>query len=301
MNAFPYEHHHGLEEKIFDTGTVKLNYAEGENNGPPLLLIHGLGRRWQVFLNLIPSLSLRWHIYAVDLRGHGKSTHVPRGYRGPQYAEDVRAFLDQVVGEPAVVFGHSLGGLVALWIAAHDPELVRALIVGDSVFSPDALRRSMYPALFSGLRDVATRGGSIEEIAHALGQIKIRVPELEEEVMIADLPGNDEAYLCWWARCVSQVDPDAYAMTLDGTSMEEWDAVKVLSAISCPTLLLQASPQLGGLMSDVDVLLALRLLPHPAHVKFETLGHALYMQQPEPVLRAIVNFLESAPPSPGGD
>jgi pimeloyl-ACP methyl ester carboxylesterase len=289
----PSEHHHGLEEKIFDAGEVKLNYAEGENNGPPLLLIHGLGRRWQVFLSLIPSLSLRWHIYAVDLRGHGKSTHIPRGYRGPQYADDVRAFLREVVAEPAAVFGHSLGGLVAMWIAAHHPGLIRALMVGDSVLSPDALGGSMYPALFSGLRDVATRGGSLEEIAHALGEIKLRVPGLEEEVRIADLPGNDEAYLRWWARCISQVDPDTYAMTLDGSSMEAWDAQKVLRAIACPTLLLQANPELGGLMSDDDVQQALTLLRNSVHVKFETLGHALYMQQPEPVLRALVNFLES--------
>jgi pimeloyl-ACP methyl ester carboxylesterase len=289
----PSEHHHGLQEKIFDAGEVKLNYAEGEDNGPPLLLIHGLGRRWQVFLSLIPSLSLRWHIYAVDLRGHGKSTHIPRGYRGSQYAEDVRAFLAQGVGEPAAVFGHSLGGLVGMSIAAHHPELIRALVVGDSVLSPEMLGASMYAALFSGLRDIATKGGSLEEIARALGRIKLPVPELEEEVMIADLPGNDEAYLRWWARCVSQVDPDAYAMTLDGTSMEGWDAEKVLSAIVCPTLLLQASPKLGGLMSDADVRQALKLLRNPVHVNFETLGHALYMQQPEPVLRAIVNFLES--------
>jgi pimeloyl-ACP methyl ester carboxylesterase len=238
-------------------------------------------------------LSLRWHIYAVDLRGHGKSTHVPHGYRGPQYAEDVRAFLAEVVGEPAAVFGHSLGGLVAMWIAAHDPQLIRALIVGDSVLSPEFLAGSMYPALFAGLRDVAMKGGSLEEVARALGQIKLRVPDLEEEVKVAELPGNDEAYLRWWARCVSQVDPETYAMTLDGSSMAGWDAEKVLRAIVCPTLLMQANPQLGGLMSDADVKQALTWLQHPVHVKFQTLGHALYMQQPEPVLRALVNFLES--------
>jgi len=46
-------------------------------------------------------------------------------------------------------------------------------------------------------------------------------------------------------------------------------------------------------MSDADVALAARLLPHHAHVKFRALGHALFIQQPEPVLRAITNFLES--------
>jgi pimeloyl-ACP methyl ester carboxylesterase len=46
-------------------------------------------------------------------------------------------------------------------------------------------------------------------------------------------------------------------------------------------------------MSDADVALATRLLPHHTHVKFRTLGHALFIQQPEPVLRAVTNFMES--------
>ncbi len=77
------------DEQIFDTGKVRLNYAKTADTGPPLVLLHGLGRRWQVFLSLIPSLAPRWHIYAPDLRGHGRSMHVTRGYRVSQYADDI--------------------------------------------------------------------------------------------------------------------------------------------------------------------------------------------------------------------
>jgi pimeloyl-ACP methyl ester carboxylesterase len=114
------ENHPGLIEHTFDTGegvqlnghmSVQLNYAEGPPNGPPLVLLHGLGRRWQVFLPVIPALSLRWHIFAPDLRGHGKSSRVARGYHGPEYAEDIHGLLRERVGAPAVLFGHSLGGM----------------------------------------------------------------------------------------------------------------------------------------------------------------------------------------------
>lgn len=287
------EHHPGLVERTFDTGEVLLNYSEGPANGPPLVMLHGLGRRWQVFLPVIPALSLRWHIFAVDLRGHGKSGHVARGYHGPQYSEDIAQFVRACVSATPVLFGHSLGGLVAMSVAFHHPELVRALILGDSVIVARRLHNPMYQALFAGLRDLARTKGSVEEIAKGIGKIVLPVPNTDESVSIHELPGNDEAYLLSWARCVQRADPDAYEMTLDGSSLEGWDGEAALAAITCPTLLLQATPELGGLMSDADVALATRLLRHPTHVKFRNLGHALFIQQPDPVLRAVTNFLES--------
>jgi pimeloyl-ACP methyl ester carboxylesterase len=283
----------GIQERLFDTGKVKLNYAETPNNSPPLVLLHGLGRRWQVFLPLIPSLAPRWHIYAPDLRGHGKSTHVAQGYHVSQYAEDILGFLKGVVTEPVILFGHSLGGMVGMWIAVHQPNLIRALILGDNVISGDGFEHSMYPTLFAGLRDLVTKGGSINDIAKGLGRIQLRVPGLEELVPIEDLPGNDEAHLLWWARCLENIDPDTFAMTLDQSSFKQWDGEELLRQIRCPTLLLQANPELGGLMSDMDVERALKLLPDASHVRFPTLGHALYIQQAEPVLHAISEFLES--------
>jgi len=287
------EQHPGITEHTFDTGEVSLNYAEGPAHGAPLVLLHGLGRRWQVFLPVIPALSMRWHIFAVDLRGHGKSGRVARGYHGTEYAEDVARLIRERVSSPAVIFGHSLGGMLGMWIASHRPELVRALILGDNMIVARRLGNPMYKALFTGLRDLARRGGSLESIAEGIGNISLPVPTTDESVEIRQLPGNDEAYLLSWARCVQQVDADAYDMTLDGSALEDWDGETVLRGISCPTLLLQGSPELGGLMSDADVSLATRLLAHHTHVRFRNLGHALFIQQPEPVLRAVTNFLES--------
>lgn len=287
------ESHPGLVEHTFDAGEVKLNYAEGPRNGPPLVLLHGLGRRWQVFLPIIPALSLRWHIFVPDLRGHGKSSHVARGYHGPQFCSDIAKLVREHIGEPVVLFGHSLGGMLAMSVASTDGDFVRALILGDNMIVGRDLRHPMYTALFAGLRDAARAGGSIEHIAKQIGDIILPVPGTNESLAIRQLPGNDEPYLLAWARCVQLVDPETYEMTLDGSSLEGWDGERVLRGITCPTLLLQGAPQMGGLMSDSDVELAARILRRPVHVKFKNLGHALFIQQPEPVLRAVTNFLEA--------
>jgi len=293
LGAIVNKIHSGLIERTFDTGEVRLNYAEGPAHRPALVLLHGLGRRWQVFLPLIPALSLRWHIFAPDLRGHGKSSHVARGYHGPQYAEDIARLLRERVSAPAVLFGHSLGGVLGMWVASHHPDLVRALILGDNMIVVPPLHNPMYTALFLGLRGLAHKGGSVEQIADGIGGIVLPSPGTDKPARIRELPGNDEAYLLSRARCVQQADPDTYDMALDGSSLESWDGETVLRGIACPTLLLQGSHELGGLMSDADVALATRLLPHHTHVKFRNLGHALFIQQPEPVLRAVTNFLES--------
>ena len=287
------EEHPGIVERVFEGERVRLRYAEGPVNGPPLVLLHGLGRRWQVFMSLIPALSLRWHLFAPDLRGHGKSGHVARGYRGIEYADDIVEFMRERISEPAVIFGHSLGGMIGMWIGCHNPQLVRALILGDNMIIARRMHLPMYISLFTGLRDLARKGGSIEEIGAAIGRIEIRAPGSGDVVCIRELPGNDEAYLLAWARCVAEADPDTYEMTLDGSALEGWDAETVLRGIECPTLLLQGNREMGGMMSDADVTLAEKMLPHHTHVYLRTVGHALFLQQPEPVLRAVTNFLEA--------
>lgn len=78
-----------LTERQLDTGAVTINYAEGPKGGPPLVLLHGVTSRWQVWLTSLPPLMLRWHVVAADLRGHGRSGRVPDQYGLMDYTESV--------------------------------------------------------------------------------------------------------------------------------------------------------------------------------------------------------------------
>ena len=132
-------------------------------------------------------------------------------------------------------------------------------------------------------------------MASRIGRIEIPVPNLNEPIALHDFPGNDDAYFQRWADCLRQVDPDVFAMTLDGSSLADFDGPLLLSFIECPTLILQASPDLGGLMSDADVAKAMQLLKRGSVVRFPLLGHALHLQRPQPILEAVNNFLSSLP------
>ena len=62
-----------LEEKLYQSGDIKLNYVEGPDNGPAFLLLPAYDDRWQSYSSIIPQLAVNTHLYALDTRGRGKS------------------------------------------------------------------------------------------------------------------------------------------------------------------------------------------------------------------------------------
>ena len=169
-----------LKESSFNTGTTEINYAEGPHSGPPLVLLHGLPGRWQEFLPIMPALSLLWHVHALDFRGQGNSGRTPGHYLARYYGVDVEQFLRHQLDEPAVLFGMSAGGAVALAVAAECPELVRAIVVGDSPIDKEALVAWMtsegFKYWFSALRELAGLDLSVGELCRRIADIPVQAP-----------------------------------------------------------------------------------------------------------------------------
>ena len=286
----------GITEHSFDTGVVTINYAEGPACGSPLVFLHGGSGRWQSYEGSLPDLAARYHLYAPDFRGHGKSGRVPGRYRLQDFAEDTIAFLRECVTEPAYLFGHSMGGQVALLVAGQIPDYVRAVAVGDSPLTRRAdtsTRSDDELAREAAWRDLAGGRLSIDEIAEALKDTPTEMPGRDELVTMREKYGEDSDIYVWVATNLYYNDPDMLAAVVDGTMTAGYEMEKVLPSILCPVLLLQADPDAGGLMTDAEVERALPLLAQPRHVRFEGAGHWLFQPDPEPVLRAVVEFCES--------
>ena len=110
----------GAVEKRFTLpdGSV-INYGEIRNDKPALLLIHGQMAEWESYAPVLTFLSENWHIYAVDVYGHGQSSHDPDLYYLDRNGDDLIRFINEVIGEKTVVAGHSNGALTAAYIAAY--------------------------------------------------------------------------------------------------------------------------------------------------------------------------------------
>ncbi|MCI0768415.1 alpha/beta hydrolase [Bacillus sp. TL12] len=286
-------------EKVFNTGFVNLNYAEGGNSSkPPLLFLHAATSRWQSFQSILPELEQHWHLYAVDLRGHGKSDNINSNYLIEDYVPDISCFIKSCIEKPAIVFGHSLGGMISILVSVHHPDLVKALIIGDSPISLEVLKEGTTEGnreMMILQRDLA-KTKSVEYILSELKQkFLISIPNQKNMVLASKVFGEDNPLFNFIATSLSQIDPEVLTAVLErfDETYAEYKIEGLLPKIQCPVLLLQSDPKFGGLIRDQDAKQALHLLPKATHIKINNVGHALHMQNKESVLNAMLPFMAS--------
>lgn len=99
-------------------------------DGMPLVGIHGITANhlsWSLVADALPGV----RVVAPDLRGRGRSGELPGPYGMAGHADDVARMMDELGIERAVVAGHSMGGFVAVWLAARHPDRVERLVLVD--------------------------------------------------------------------------------------------------------------------------------------------------------------------------
>ena len=109
-------------------GVVKTWYDE-HGEGEPLVLMHGGLVDARFFEPNLAALIERFHVYTPERRGHGHTPDVDGPITYQLMADDTIAFLDEVVGRPADLVGHSDGAFVAMLVAMQRPELVNRLVM----------------------------------------------------------------------------------------------------------------------------------------------------------------------------
>ena len=126
------------EQKVTLPNGNVINYGEVANDKPALLLIHGQMGEWECYALTLEKLSENWHVYAVDVYGHGQSSHDESLYYIDVNGDDLIWFIDNVIGEPTVVSGHSNGALTAAYIGAYGGKNVSGVVMEDPpVFSTE--------------------------------------------------------------------------------------------------------------------------------------------------------------------
>ena len=266
-------------ESRLQLGDRHINYAEGPDNGPPMLLIHGISGRWQDWNSVSEQFAADWQVYAIDLRGHGKSSWVPNAYHWRSYAMDQVEFIERVIGKPAFVVGHSLGGVTALGLNAERSDLVRAAVYED-------------PPLFLQRR---WDGNQFRDSFIATLEVLDARPDLQTLIdhVKTTSPALGEAYWVERAEKYLAMDPDVFRLTLSGRARANWRIEDLLERAKSPGLLLQAEPELGSALNDEESAEAMKLLPRAEFEKWDDSGHGMHNSFPSRFVDRIQTFFSA--------
>lgn len=279
-----------------------IHYAEGPDNGPALLLIHGQTQDWRDYYPVLPELAEHFHVFAVDVYGHGKSDHDPAKYTNVAVAKDLTAFIAQVIAEPAIVSGHSSGGLIATWMAANSADWVRGVVLEDppllTTTFPRAkqtwnwmdLATTCHNYLYSGQHDFVSYSFPRARFWQFFGDnakplidqgLNYHAQHPGEAIIVAWLPPSiNESF-----RGMPTYDPRFGEAFYSGTWDAGWDHVATMKKIRIPVTFLHSKVTIGadgilqGATSDVEAAQIHTLIADSKMIQTAT-GHSIHGEDP---------------------
>ena len=252
---------------------IRLRY-ESWGNGPSLIMLHGLGSCADDWVYQLPDLGRHFRCLPLDLRGHGLSDKPAGRYSMSQFAADVIGLIQTLDLGPAHVLGLSLGGMVAQQVALARPDLVRSLVLINTMPGPWPPTRTM---LRSATRRLAAlRGPATDMTGTATLIARNLFPEPEQRLLYH-----------YTVQRMAANDPRAYRQSLQAIT-RFWPG-RSLRQITCPTLILAG--ELDSVVPMIYKERLQRLLPHASLVRIPNSRHASNLDQPEVVNQAILDFL----------
>ena len=157
---------HAYQEHTVNLGEVVMNYVvSGRATSPALLLIPGQTESWWGFEKAIALLDKEFQVFAVDLRGQGRSTWTPRRYTLDNMGNDLVRFIALVIKRPVITSGCSSGGVLSAWLSAFAmPGQVR----GSHYEDPPLFSSEYNPLYGQSIRQTAV-SASFQPFAKFLG------------------------------------------------------------------------------------------------------------------------------------
>jgi pimeloyl-ACP methyl ester carboxylesterase len=139
---------------ILERQGIKLFHSDSGSGRPPLLFVHGFGGDHRHFEPQLAHFARRHRVVAVDRRGHGQSDKPEQEYTVPGFAEELGWTIREAGLDRPVVVVHSMG-VIGLELAAHQPDLLRGLVLIDSPLFPPAEVVEAWAGALAGMRTPA--------------------------------------------------------------------------------------------------------------------------------------------------
>ena len=202
---------------------IKYYYIE-KGVGDPLILLHGNGENCEYFKGQISVFAERYHVYAIDTRGHGKTPRGSESFTIRQFAEDLLCFMDDHQIEKAHLLGFSDGGNIAMIFAIKHPDRVDRLILNGANLNPGGVKRSTQIPIEIGFRiakKFSEKSDSARLNAEMLG-LMVNDPDIKPEELRAIrartlvIAGTKDMILESHTRLIAEYIPDSQLVFIKG-------------------------------------------------------------------------------------
>jgi pyruvate dehydrogenase E2 component (dihydrolipoamide acetyltransferase) len=256
---------------IVTPGGQRLRYLDIGSGDPAIVLIHGFGGDLNTWMFTQPALGERHRTIALDLPGHGGSDKVLPIGDVEALAAAVSGALEALAIKHAHLVGHSMGGAIALYLAAHHPGLAKSL----TLIAPVGLGREINGGFITGFIQAQRRREAQEVLSHL-----VHDPALVSRAMVEDVLRYKRL-----DGVTAALDAIAVAWFADGR--QQLDLTAALASLSAPVQIIWGREDriIPAAQSEA---LAGRV---PVHV-LDSAGHLPHMEKAAEVNRLIAGFVE---------
>lgn len=247
-------------------------HVEGPDDATPVVLLHGVSGSSRTYDFLPPEITDGRRIVRVDLRGHGASDHATGTYDVDRYGEDVVAVL-RTLDRPAVLVGHSLGGVAAWWVAQRRPDLVLAAFLEDPPLymgEPQEHEKNGAIPVFVRIRDAAVGwqadGLDPETVTEQLARAPLGPERTMASVMTEDA-------IAARAYALLAMDPGVLDQAIDRSTLAQTDTS---APVSAPVFVLGADDSMGSAFPDRHEARLAETHPKVDVVRVSGAGHGIH-------------------------
>lgn len=312
---------HAYPEHLFDTGEVMLNYATtgGASEKPALVLIPGQTESWWGYEAAMGLLKEHFQVYAVDLRGQGRSSRTPGRYTLDNWGTDVARFIAFRIRRPVIVSGLSSGGVITAWLSAYAPP---GMLRGAHYEDPPLFSSELSPARGPGIREGIVGAwlalqhkhlgdqwtvGDEQGLAEAMqGAAKAMPPHIAQAVAkFLPAPTGPEG-VARRQQMIKEYDPEWALAFVSGSAGASCDHGRMLAAVKCPVLFThhfrwfdETSGTFVGAISDGQVTRVHELIARAGQTftykSFPEMGHMMHALDPGLFTRTLMDWAATLP------
>jgi pimeloyl-ACP methyl ester carboxylesterase len=288
---------HAYDERRADLGEIDMNYATaGSPSSPALLLIPGQTESWWGFEAAMKLLESKFQIFAVDLRGQGRSTRTPGRYTLDNMGNDLVRFIATVIKRPVIASGCSSGGVLSAWLSAFAlPGQLRGAHYED----PPLFASELTPAFAPGIRQ------------QVVGPIFTRFRDyLGDQWKIGNWEGMRKAGGANSAdpppQNLKEYDPEWARVFVEGTVAASCPHDGMLRQVKVPVLFTHhmrfVNPETGvlvGAVSDFQASKVVELVKSAGqqvtYLSLPDAAHAMHQADPERYAKALTEWTGTLP------